>query len=103
MARGREGAQALTARPSLSFMRALLDRSDLRIRALLAGSAEVGPPEFFRDPAPDLLELIGLGGGNPLKSLCPSVLRVSFSPAVGSTSSTASSDDVRFVDRHEGV
>src|SRR5882672_9027412 len=68
MARNGQGGEALTAAFTSSFIGALF--SVILIAPLLAEIAlKFGPPEFFAIQLLTFSSFIGLGGGNPIKSL----------------------------------
>ncbi len=71
MARRGEGGQALTAAFTSSFVGALFSVILITLFApILAEIAlKFGPPEFFAIQLLTFSSFIGLGGGNPLKSL----------------------------------
>jgi putative tricarboxylic transport membrane protein len=76
MARRGEGGQALTAAFTSSFVGALFSVILITLFApILAEVAlKFGPPEFFAIQLLTFSSFIGLGGGNPLKSLVAIVL-----------------------------
>src|SRR5262249_57540514 len=84
LARQGEGGQALTAAFTSSFVGALFSIALIPLFApLLAEFAlKFGPPEFFAIQLLTFSSFVGLGGGNPLKSLA-SILIAFILAAVG--------------------